>query len=149
MSENKLTNIASAKYYISVFILMITASVPIAMAGIVYDVVYVVDFILYNSFYFQIFYFFCYSFLFIINSDLKNINKRTILITFLLFLLLLLLGIFTSAPLKNEIPDILNFFKSNIMINKSILSYIIFFIISCLVRATYLVFNLIILGIIK
>lgn len=129
MSENKLTNIASAKYYISVFILMITASVPIAMAGIVYDVVYVVDFILYNSFYFQIFYFFCYSFLFIINSDLKNINKRTILITFLLFLLLLLLGIFTSAPLKNEIPDILNFFKSNIMINKSILSYIIFFII--------------------
>ena len=73
--------------------------------------------------------FFCYSFLFIIDSNLENINKRTILIIFLSFLLLFLLGIFTSAPLKDEIPAMLEFFKSNIMINKSILSSIIFFII--------------------
>ncbi|WP_300711568.1 hypothetical protein, partial [uncultured Brachyspira sp.] len=58
-----------------------------------------------------------------------NINKRTILITFLSFLLLFLLGIFTSSPLKDEIPNMLDFFMSNIMINKSILSYTMFFII--------------------
>ncbi|AEM21842.1 hypothetical protein Bint_1223 [Brachyspira intermedia PWS/A] len=84
---------------------------------------------IFNSFYFQVFYFFCYSFLFSVNSNFENVNKRTILITFLSFLLLFLLSIFTSAPLKDSIPNMTDFFMSNIMINKSILSSIMFFII--------------------
>ena len=117
-------------YHILVFVLMIISSLPISIQILLYDIDHNADnLIIINSFYYQVFYFFCYSFLFIIDSNLENINKRTILIIFLSFLLLFLLGIFTSAPLKDEIPDMLEFFKSNIMINKSILSSIIFFII--------------------
>ena len=132
MSENKLMNLSSKKrlYHILVFTIIIIASLPINIQILLYDIDHNADnLIIINSFYYQVFYFFCYSFLFIIDSNLENINKRTILIIFLSFLLLFLLGIFTSAPLKDEIPDMLEFFKSNIMINKSILSSIIFFII--------------------
>ena len=117
-------------YHILVFTIIIISSLPISIQILLYDIDHNADnLIIINSFYYQVFYFFCYSFLFIIDSNLENINKRTILIIFLSFLLLFLLGIFTSAPLKDEIPDMLEFFKSNIMINKSILSSIIFFII--------------------
>ncbi|KLI19797.1 hypothetical protein A9X77_01135 [Brachyspira hyodysenteriae] len=117
-------------YHILVFVLILISSLPISIQILLYDIDHNADnLIIINSFYYQVFYFFCYSFLFIIDSNLENINKRTILIIFLSFLLLFLLGIFTSAPLKDEIPDMLEFFKSNIMINKSILSSIIFFII--------------------
>ncbi len=135
MSENKLMNLSSKKrlYHILVFTIIIISSLPISIQILLYDIDHNADnfypTIIINSFYYQVFYFFCYSFLFIIDSNLENINKRTILITFLSFLLLFLLGIFTSAPLKDEIPYMLEFFKSNIMINKSILSSIIFFII--------------------
>ncbi|WP_304354578.1 hypothetical protein, partial [Brachyspira innocens] len=135
MSENKLMNSSSKKilYFLLVFVLMIVSSIPanvyILLADTTYDAEKLIYNMIFNSFYFQVFYFFCYSFLFSINSNFENVNKRTILITFLSFLLLFLLGIFTSAPLKNEIPDMLEFFMSNIMINKSILSYIMFFII--------------------
>ena len=132
MSENKLMNLSSKKrlYHILVFTIIIIASLPINIQILLYDIDHNADnLIIINSFYYQVFYFFCYSFLFIIDSNLENINKRTILIIFLSFLLLFLLGIFTSAPLKDEIPAMLEFFKSNIMINKSILSSIIFFII--------------------
>ena len=132
MSENKLMNLSSKKrlYHILVFTIIIISSLPISIQILLYDIDHNADnLIIINSFYYQVFYFFCYSFLFIIDSNLENINKRTILIIFLSFLLLFLLGIFTSAPLKDEIPDMLEFFKSNIMINKSILSSIIFFII--------------------
>ena len=117
-------------YHILVFVLILISSLPISIQILLYDIDHNADnLIIINSFYYQVFYFFCYSFLFIIDSNLENINKRTILIIFLSFLLLFLLGIFTSAPLKDEIPAMLEFFKSNIMINKSILSSIIFFII--------------------
>ncbi|WP_300741127.1 hypothetical protein [uncultured Brachyspira sp.] len=135
MSENKLMNLSSKKrlYHILVFTIIIISSLPISIQILLYDIDHNADnfysTIIINSFYYQVFYFFSYSFLFIIDSNLENINKRTILIIFLSFLLLFLLGIFTSAPLKDEIPDMLEFFKSNIMINKSILSSIIFFII--------------------
>ncbi|EKV56440.1 hypothetical protein A966_10217 [Brachyspira hampsonii 30446] len=135
MSENKLMNLSSKKiiYFILVFILMIISSIPanvyILLSDTTYDAEKLIYNMIFNGFYFQLFYFFCYSFLFSINSNFENVNKRTILITFLSFLLLLLLGIFTSAPLKDSIPDMLDFFMSNIMINKSILSYIMFFII--------------------
>ena len=135
MSENKLMNSSSKKilYFLLVFVLMIVSSIPanvyILLADTTYDAEKLIYNMIFNSFYFQVFYFFCYSFLFSINSNFENFNKKTILITFLSFLLLFLLGIFTSAPLKNEIPDMLEFFMSNIMINKSILSYIMFFII--------------------
>ncbi|TVL67700.1 hypothetical protein A9X75_08895 [Brachyspira hyodysenteriae] len=135
MSENKLMNLSSKKrlYHILVFTIIIISSLPISIQILLYDIDHNADnfysTIIINSFYYQVFYFFSYSFLFIIDSNLENINKRTILIIFLSFLLLFLLGIFTSAPLKDEIPAMLEFFKSNIMINKSILSSIIFFII--------------------
>ncbi|KLI13732.1 hypothetical protein, partial [Brachyspira hyodysenteriae] len=135
MSENKLINSNSKKiiYFILVFVLIIISSIPANVYILLFDTTYDLEKLIYNmifnSFYFQIFYFFCYSFLFSINSNFENVNKRTILITFLSFLLLFLLSIFTSAPLKDEIPDMLNFFMSNIMINKSILSSIMFFII--------------------
>ncbi|MEI0445964.1 hypothetical protein R4J03_02765 [Brachyspira intermedia] len=135
MSENKLINPSSKKiiYFILVFVLMLISSLPTNIYILLFDTTYDLEKLIYNmifnSFYFQVFYFFCYSFLFSINSNFENVNKRTILITFLSFLLLFLLSIFTSAPLKDEIPDMLNFFMSNIMINKSILSSIMFFII--------------------
>ena len=135
MSENKLINSNSKKimYFILVFVLMLISSIPANVYILLFDTTYDLEKLIYNmifnSFYFQVFYFFCYSFLFSINSNFENVNKRTILITFLSFLLVFLLSIFTSAPLKDEIPDMLEFFKSNIMINKSILSSIIFFII--------------------
>ncbi|KLI51496.1 hypothetical protein [Brachyspira hyodysenteriae] len=135
MSENKLMNLSSKKrlYHILVFTIIIISSLPISIQILLYDIDHNADnfysTIIINSSYYQVFYFFSYSFLFIIDSNLENINKRTILIIFLSFLLLFLLGIFTSAPLKDEIPAMLEFFKSNIMINKSILSSIIFFII--------------------
>ena len=135
MSENKLMNSSSKKilYFLLVFVLMIVSSIPanvyILLADTTYDAEKLIYNMIFNSFYFQVFYFFCYSFLFSINSNFENVNKRTILITFLSFLLLFLLSIFTSAPLKDSIPNMLDFFMSNIMINKSILSSIIFFII--------------------
>ncbi|OEJ15002.1 hypothetical protein BFL38_09235 [Brachyspira hampsonii] len=135
MSENKLMNLSSKKiiYFILVFILMIISSIPANVYILFFDTEYDTEKLIYNmifnSFYFQVFYFFCCSFLFSINSNFENVNKRTILITFLSFLLVFLLSIFTSAPLKDSIPDMLKFFMSNIMINKSILSYIMFFII--------------------
>ncbi|WP_157143356.1 hypothetical protein [Brachyspira pilosicoli] len=135
MSENKLINNSTKKilYFLLVFTLMMFSSIPmdiqILLFYTTYDSEKLIYNIIFNSFYFQVFYFFCYSFLFSINSNFENVNKRTVLITFLSFLLVLLLGIFTSAPLKDEIPNMLDFFMSNIMINKSILSYIIFFII--------------------
>ncbi|WP_028331067.1 hypothetical protein [Brachyspira alvinipulli] len=135
MSENKLMNWSSKKiiYFILVLVLMLISSIPANIYVLLFDTEYNAERLIYNmifnSFYFQLFLFFCYSFLFSINSNFENVNKRTILITFLSFLLLFLLSIFTSSPLKNEIPDMLEFFKSNIMINKSILSYIMFFII--------------------
>ena len=135
MSENKLINSNSKKimYFILVFVLMIISSIPANVYILLFDTTYDLEKLIYNmifnSFYFQVFYFFCYSFLFSVNSNFENVNKRTILITFLSFLLLFLLSIFTSAPLKDSIPDMLNFFMSNIMINKSILSSIMFFII--------------------
>ena len=135
MSENKLMNSSSKKilYFLLVFVLMIVSSIPanvyILLADTTYDLEKLIYNMIFNSFYFQVFYFFCYSFLFSVNSNFENVNKRTILITFLSFLLLFLLSIFTSAPLKDEIPNMLEFFMSNIMINKSILSYIMFFII--------------------
>ncbi|MEI0559497.1 hypothetical protein [Brachyspira intermedia] len=135
MSENNLINSNSKKimYFILVFVLMIISSIPANIYVLLFDTEYDAKRLIYNmifnSFYFQLFCFFCYSFLFSINSNFENVNKRTILITFLSFLLLFLLGIFTSAPLKDAIPDTLEFFKSNIMINKSILSSIMFFII--------------------
>ncbi|WP_157151737.1 hypothetical protein [Brachyspira sp. SAP_772] len=135
MSENKLINNSTKKilYFLLVFTLMIFSSIPMDIQILLFDTTYdsekLIYNIIFNSFYFQVFYFFCYSFLFSINSNFENVNKRTVLITFLSFLLVLLLGIFTSAPLKNEIPNMLDFFMSNIMINKSILSYIMFFII--------------------
>lgn len=139
MSENKLINNNTKKilYFLLVFTLMMFSSIPMDMQILLFDTTYdsekLIYNIIFNSFYFQVFYFFCYSFLFSINSNFENVNKRTVLITFLSFLLVLLLGIFTSAPLKDEIPNMLDFFMSNIMINKSILSYIIFFIIIVLV----------------
>lgn len=135
MSENKLINNNTKKilYFLLVFTLMMFSSIPMDMQILLFDTTYdsekLIYNIIFNSFYFQVFYFFCYSFLFSINSNFENVNKKTVLITFLSFLLVLLLGIFTSAPLKDEIPNMLDFFMSNIMINKSILSYIIFFII--------------------
>ncbi|MEI0532071.1 hypothetical protein R4I97_10965 [Brachyspira pilosicoli] len=135
MSENKLINNSTKKilYFLLVFTLMIFSSIPMDIKILLFDTTYdsekLIYNIIFNSFYFQVFYFFCYSFLFSINSNFENVNKRTVLITFLSFLLVFLLGIFTSAPLKDEIPNMLDFFMSNIMINKSILSYIIFFII--------------------
>ncbi|SUW08206.1 Uncharacterised protein [Brachyspira pilosicoli] len=135
MSENKLINNSTKKilYFLLVFTLMMFSSIPMYIQILLFDTTYdsekLIYNIIFNSFYFQVFYFFCYSFLFSINSNFENVNKRTVLITFLSFLLVLLLGIFTSAPLKDEIPNMLDFFMSNIMINKSILSYIIFFII--------------------
>lgn len=135
MSENKLINNNTKKilYFLLVFTLMIFSSIPMDIKILLFDTTYdsekLIYNIIFNSFYFQVFYFFCYSFLFSINSNFENVNKRTVLITFLSFLLVFLLGIFTSAPLKDEIPNMLDFFMSNIMINKSILSYIIFFII--------------------
>lgn len=135
MSENKLINNSTKKilYFLLVFTLMMFSSIPMDIKILLFDTTYdsekLIYNIIFNSFYFQVFYFFCYSFLFSINSNFENVNKRTVLITFLSFLLVLLLGIFTSAPLKDEIPNMLDFFMSNIMINKSILSYIIFFII--------------------
>lgn len=135
MSENKLINNNTKKilYFLLVFTLMMFSSIPMDIQILLFDTTYdsekLIYNIIFNSFYFQVFYFFCYSFLFSINSNFENVNKRTVLITFLSFLLVLLLGIFTSAPLKDEIPNMLDFFMSNIMINKSILSYIIFFII--------------------
>lgn len=135
MSENKLINSNSKKiiYFILVFVLMLISSIPANVYILLFDTTYDLEKLIYNiifnSFYFQVFYFFCYSFLFSVNSNFENVNKRKILIIFLSFLLLFLLGIFTSVPLKDEIPDMLEFFKSNIMINKSILSSIIFFII--------------------
>lgn len=135
MSENKLINNSTKKilYFLLVFTLMIFSSIPMDIKILLFDTTYdsekLIYNIIFNSFYFQLFYFFCYSFLFSINSNFENVNKRTVLITFLSFLLVFLLGIFTSAPLKDEIPNMLDFFMSNIMINKSILSYIIFFII--------------------
>lgn len=134
MSENKLINNSTKKilYFLLVFTLMIFSSIPMDIKILLFDTTYdsekLIYNIIFNSFYFQLFYFFCYSFLFSINSNFENVNKRTVLITFLSFLLVFLLGIFTSAPL-DEIPNMLDFFMSNIMINKSILSYIIFFII--------------------
>lgn len=135
MSENKLINNNTKKilYFLLVFTLMIFSSIPMDIKILLFDTTYdsekLIYNIIFNSFYFQLFYFFCYSFLFSINSNFENVNKRTVLIAFLSFLLVFLLGIFTSAPLKDEIPNMLDFFMSNIMINKSILSYIIFFII--------------------
>ncbi|KLI14896.1 hypothetical protein [Brachyspira hyodysenteriae] len=135
MSENKLINSNSKKimYFILVFVLMLISSIPANIYVLLFDTEYDAKRLIYNmifnSFYFQLFCFFCYSFLFSINSNFENVNKRTILITFLSFLLLFLLSIFTSAPLKDSIPNMLDFFMSNIMINKSILSSIIFFII--------------------
>lgn len=135
MSENKLINNSTKKilYFLLVFTLMMFSSIPMDIQILLFDTTYdsekLIYNIIFNSFYFQVFYFFSYSFLFSINSNFENVNKRTVLITFLSFLLVLLLGIFTSAPLKDEIPNMLDFFMSNIMINKSILSYIIFFII--------------------
>ncbi|TVL61801.1 hypothetical protein A9X79_00145 [Brachyspira hyodysenteriae] len=120
-------------YFILVFVLMLISSIPANIYVLLFDTEYDAKRLIYNmifnSFYFQLFCFFCYSFLFSINSNFENVNKRTILITFLSFLLLFLLSIFTSAPLKDSIPNMLDFFMSNIMINKSILSSIIFFII--------------------
>ncbi len=130
MSENKSIDKNSNK--ILYFLLMIISSIPMNIKMLLLDsdhIKYLIFTTVFNSFYFQVFYFFCYSFLFSVNSNFENLNERTILITFLSFLLLFLLGIFTSAPLKSEIPNILEFFKSNIMINKSILAYIMFFII--------------------
>ena len=135
MSENKLINNSTKKilYFLLVFTLMMFSSIPMDIQILLFDTTYdsekLIYNIIFNSFYFQLFYFFCYSFLFSINSNFENVNKRTVLITFLSFLLVFLLGIFTSAPLKDEIPNMLDFFMSNIMINKSILSYVIFFII--------------------
>lgn len=135
MSENKLINNNTKKilYFLLVFTLMMFSSIPMDIKILLFDTTYdsekLIYNIIFNSFYFQLFYFFCYSFLFSINSNFENVNKRTVLIAFLSFLLVFLLGIFTSAPLKDEIPNMLDFFMSNIMINKSILSYIIFFII--------------------
>lgn len=135
MSENKLINNNTKKilYFLLVFTLMIFSSIPMDIKILLFDTTYdsekLIYNVIFNSFYFQLFYFFCYSFLFSINSNFENVNKRTVLIAFLSFLLVFLLGIFTSAPLKDEIPNMLDFFMSNIMINKSILSYIIFFII--------------------
>ena len=135
MSENKLMNSNSKKiiYFILVFALMIISSLPVNVYILFFDTTYDLEKLIYNmffnGFYFQVFYFFCYSFLFSINSNFENVNKRTILITFLSFLLLFLLSIFTSSPLKDSIPNTTDFFMSNIMINKSILSSIIFFII--------------------
>lgn len=135
MSENKLINNSTKKiiYFLLVFVLMIISSIPANIYVLLFDTTYDAEKLIYNmifnSFYFQLFCFFCYSFLFSVNSNFENVNKRTILITFLSFLLLFLLSIFTSAPLKDAIPDTLEFFKSNIMINKSILSSIMFFII--------------------
>ncbi|WP_020005511.1 hypothetical protein [Brachyspira innocens] len=135
MSENKLMNSSSKKiiYFVLVFVLMIISSIPANVYILFFDTEYDAEKLIYNmifnSFYFQVFYFFCYSFLFSINSNFENVNKKTILITFLSFLLVFLLSIFTSAPLKDEVPNMLEFFMSNIMINKSILFYIMFFII--------------------
>ena len=133
MSEKINNSTKKILYFLLVFTLMIFSSIPMDIKILLFDTTYdsekLIYNIIFNSFYFQLFYFFCYSFLFSINSNFENVNKRTVLITFLSFLLVLLLGIFTSAPLKDEIPNMLDFFMSNIMINKSILSYIIFFII--------------------
>ena len=147
MSENKLMNLSSKKiiYFILVFVLMIISSLPVNVYILFFDTTYDLEKLIYNmifnSFYFQVFYFFCYSFLFSVNSNFKNVNKKTILITFLSFLLIFLLGIFTSSPLKDEIPNMLNFFMSNIMINKSILSIIIFFIIILLADNSFNIKN--------
>ncbi|WP_295294973.1 hypothetical protein [uncultured Brachyspira sp.] len=133
MSEKINNSTKKILYFLLVFTLMIFSSIPMDIKILLFDTTYdsekLIYNIIFNSFYFQVFYFFCYSFLFSINSNFENVNKRTVLITFLSFLLVFLLGIFTSAPLKDEIPNMLDFFMSNIMINKSILSYIIFFII--------------------
>ncbi|MEI0611026.1 hypothetical protein [Brachyspira pilosicoli] len=133
MSEKINNSTKKILYFLLVFTLMIFSSIPMDIKILLFDTTYdsekLIYNIIFNSFYFQVFYFFCYSFLFSINSNFENVNKRTVLITFLSFLLVLLLGIFTSAPLKDEIPNMLDFFMSNIMINKSILSYIMFFII--------------------
>lgn len=135
MSENKLINSNSKKiiYFILVFVLMIISSIPANVYILFFDTTYDLEKLIYNmifnSFYFQVFYFFCYSFLFSVKSNFENVNKRTILITFLSFLLLFLLSIFTSSPLKDSIPNMTDFFMSNIMIDKSILSSIMFFII--------------------
>ncbi|WP_041177297.1 hypothetical protein [Brachyspira intermedia] len=135
MSKNNLINSSSKKiiYFILVFVLMLISSLPTNIYILLFDTTYDLEKLIYNmifnSFYFQVFYFFCYSFLFSVNSNFENVNKRTILITFLSFLLLFLLSIFTSAPLKDSIPNMTDFFMSNIMINKSILSSIMFFII--------------------
>ena len=143
MSENKLMNSSSKKiiYFVLVFVLMIISSIPANVYILFFDTEYDAEKLIYNmifnSFYFQVFYFFCYSFLFSINSNFENFNKKTILITFLSFLLVFLLSIFTSAPLKDSIPNMLDFFMSNIMINKSILSYIMFFIIILLADTNF------------
>ena len=147
MSENKLINSNSKKimYFILVFVLMIISSIPANVYILLFDTTYDLEKLIYNmifnGFYFQVFYFFCYSFLFSVNSNFENVNKRTILITFLSFLLIFLLGIFTSSPLKDEIPNMLNFFMSNIMINKSILSSIMFFIIILLADNSFNIKN--------
>ena len=133
MSEKINNSTKKILYFLLVFTLMMFSSIPMDIQILLFDTTYdsekLIYNIIFNSFYFQVFYFFCYSFLFSINSNFENVNKRTVLIAFLSFLLVFLLGIFTSAPLKDEIPNMLDFFMSNIMINKSILSYIIFFII--------------------
>ncbi|MEI0604087.1 hypothetical protein R4K55_07670 [Brachyspira alvinipulli] len=147
MSENKLMNWSSKKiiYFILVLVLMLISSIPANIYVLFFDTTYDLEKLIYNmifnSFYFQVFYFFCYSFLFSINSNFENVNKRTILITFLSFLLVFLLSIFTSAPLKDSIPDTLDFFMSNIMINKSILSSIMFFIIILLANNNFNIKN--------
>ena len=147
MSENKLMNWSSKKiiYFILVLVLMLISSIPANIYVLFFDTTYDLEKLIYNmifnSFYFQVFYFFCYSFLFSINSNFENVNKRTILITFLSFLLVFLLSIFTSAPLKDSIPDTLDFFMSNIMINKSILSSVMFFIIILLANNNFNIKN--------
>ena len=123
MSENKLINNSTKKilYFLLVFTLMIFSSIPMDIKILLFDTTYdsekLIYNIIFNNFYFQVFYFFCYSFLFSINSNFENVNKRTVLITFLSFLLVLLLGIFTSAPLKDEIHNMLDFFMSNIILS--------------------------------
>ena len=70
MSENKLINNSTKKilYFLLVFTLMMFSSIPMDIQILLFDTTYdsekLIYNIIFNSFYFQVFYFFCYSFLF-------------------------------------------------------------------------------------
>ena len=65
MSENKLMNLSGKKiiYFILVFVLMLISSLPANVYILFFDTAYDLEKLIYNmifnSFYFQLFYFFC------------------------------------------------------------------------------------------